>query len=372
MVDARDGKVLASHNADAGLPVASTTKLMTAYLALARLRPAQRLTAPLYRAKPAESLLGLEPGESDTVRDLLYGLLLPSGNDAAVDLADGVAGSVPAFVAMMNRAALRLGLTETHYTTPVGLDDPGNYSSARDLVALARILMRDSLFRRIVATRRATLRDAGHVRHVTNTNTLLSRAPFVDGIKTGTTNLAGDVLVSSGTRHGVTLVAALLGAPDEASRDAGSLALLRYGFSRYRERRAVSRGDVVHHVPARFTTAALSLQANRTIRVFSRADQRLEVRVRASSSVIGPIPEGTRIGSASVSLDGRPQGSVALSAASTLPAPVDPDGVGQAIPGSPGRALMDLIAAAILAAGTALLASAVFARRSRWLESTIE
>src|SRR5204862_6630431 len=98
--------------------------------------------APVYHPIPGESLLGLEPGERDTVHDLLYGLLLPSGNDAAVTLADGVAGSVPAFVERMNRAAARLGLQHTHYATPAGLDRPANYSTAADLARLARVLMR--------------------------------------------------------------------------------------------------------------------------------------------------------------------------------------------------------------------------------------
>src|SRR6185312_944507 len=102
-----------------------------------------------YRPIAGESLMGLHPGERDTVHDLLYGMLLPSGNDAAVTLADGVAGSVPRFVAMMNATARRLGLTETHYATPVGLDSPGNYSTAHDLVKLAEILRRNPLFRKI-------------------------------------------------------------------------------------------------------------------------------------------------------------------------------------------------------------------------------
>ncbi len=126
---------------------------MTAYLALRDLRPRERLTAPPYQPEPGEALLGLHPGERDTVHDLLYGMLLPSGGDAAVTLADGDAGSIPAFVAKMNRAAAALGLTDTHYSTPVGVDTPGNYSTPRDLAHLARVLLRNPRFARIVTRR---------------------------------------------------------------------------------------------------------------------------------------------------------------------------------------------------------------------------
>src|SRR5204863_1649390 len=132
---------------DKSLPIASTTKLMTAYLALKDLKPNQMIAAPTYHPEAsAEIELGLRPGERMRVRDLLYGLLLPSAADAAETLAVGVSGSAPAFVAAMNRAAQQLGLTETHYANPVGLDDPDNYSSPHDLVTLASILLRNRLF----------------------------------------------------------------------------------------------------------------------------------------------------------------------------------------------------------------------------------
>jgi len=365
VVDPADGRVLASHRARAQLPIASTTKLMTAYLALRNLRPGERLTAPAYHAKRAESVLGLHAGESDTVHDLLYGLLLPSGNDAAVDLADGVAGSVPAFVARMNRAAAHLGLRHTSYSTPVGLDDPANFSSARDLVTLAGILMRNPLFRRIVDTPQATLSDGAVVRHVDNTNLLLSRAPFIDGVKTGSTDNAGEVLVSSGTRQGVTLVAALLGAPDEAARDDGSLALLRYGFSRYSARVAVRRGEILRRVPARFSADSLPLAADRTVRVYSRDDQRLGVRSQGPRRALGPIPAGTTLGHASVSLEGRRQGRLRLVAASRLPAPVDPGAIERALPGSIGSGLAQWLGALVLAGGFALGGLAIVAGGGR-------
>src|SRR3954447_11541015 len=167
----------------------------------------------------------------------------------------------------MNRAAARLWLAETHYSTPAWPHDPGNHSRPHDLAKLAAILLRNPLFSRIVDTPRAKLGEGPTVRHVTNTNTLLRRAPFVDGVEPGTPDLAGDVLVSSGPRHGVTLIAVVLGAPDEPSRDQGSLDLLRYGFSRYSDRPAARGGEVFRGGRAGFGGAPLGPAASHTVRV---------------------------------------------------------------------------------------------------------
>ncbi|MDX6637288.1 MAG: hypothetical protein QOJ01_799 [Solirubrobacterales bacterium] len=316
---------------------------MTAYLVLRDLPLRARLTAPRYEPLPGESLMGLRPGERDTVHDLLYGMLLPSGNDAAVTLADGVAGSVPAFVAKMNRAAVRLGLRDTHYATPVGLDSPGNYSSARDLVALTRVLRRNALFRKIVDTRRKTVRSGAEVRHLVNSNDLLREASFVTGVKTGTTVDARHVLVSSGTRHGVTLVAALLGAPTEAERDSGSLALLRYGFSRYHRLVPLLAGRPAARVPVRFANGPLLLRPATSVRLYARDDQRVRVRVQDPGRVTGPIPAGRRLGAARVFVDGRFDGAADLRAARAVPAPVIAGAAGQALPGDPPRAVVVVV-----------------------------
>ena len=227
LVDARDGTRLAGQDAGTTAAIASTTKLMTAYVALDELPLPERLVAPPYDPLPGESLLGLEAGERISVRDLLYGLLLPSGNDAAVALADGAAGSVPAFVGEMNRAAGRLGLRDTSYANPIGLDEPGNYSTPRDLATLTMRLRRERLFRRIFDTPRTTLQTGAHPRTIVNHNDLVLTVPWIDGVKTGYTLDAGYVLIGSGTRKGVTLLSVVLGAPSEAAREQDTLSLLR-------------------------------------------------------------------------------------------------------------------------------------------------
>src|SRR5204863_9811394 len=168
---------------------------------LRRLPLSKTIVAPAYHAMPGESLMGLRAGEQVTVHDLLYGLLLPSGNDAAVALADGVAGSTGAFVGEINRAASRLDLDDMRYANPIGLDEPGNYSSPRDLAKLTLRLRRDRVFRRIVDTPRMTLAGA-HPPTVVNRNDLVAKVPWINGVKTGYTAGAGNVLVASGSMTG--------------------------------------------------------------------------------------------------------------------------------------------------------------------------
>src|SRR5262245_17348355 len=195
LIDALDGTVLAAKAPDRKLPIASETKLMASYLALKRLRPSQRLRAPAYRPTSSdESLLGLQPGEKMTVKDLLYAMLLPSANDAAETVAIGVSGSEKRFVALMNRAAPTLGLGHTHYANPIGLDEGGNYSSARDLATLSERLLENPLFARIVATPSAKLRSGSVNRKVTTRNSLMLEQPdLITGVKTGHTLGAGYV-----------------------------------------------------------------------------------------------------------------------------------------------------------------------------------
>jgi serine-type D-Ala-D-Ala carboxypeptidase (penicillin-binding protein 5/6) len=326
LVDAADGARLAAVAPHRSLSMASTTKLMTAYLALHELPLDKPLIAAPYDPLPGESLLGLRAGERISVRDLLYGLLLASGNDAAVTLADGMAGSVPAFVQEMNRAAARLGLSETSYSNPIGLDQPGNYSSPRDLAKLTLELRPDRLFRRIVDTARKTLPTGSHPRTVVNRNHLVARVPWVNGVKTGYTPQAGDVLVASGTRKDVTLVSVVMGAPTEAARDDATLMLLRYGFSLYRPKTPVRKGQRLGTIRVPNADASLGLLAARSVPVTVRRGQRVQVAVHAPRTAAAPIARGDRMGTALVTLDGDRLARVAVLASHGL-APSGPESV---------------------------------------------
>ncbi len=320
VVDARTGDVLASHAASRHLPVASTTKLMTAYVTLHELPLKRVVRARPYAASYGESLLRLRRGQRISVRDLLYGLVLRSGNDAAYDLARAAAGSEARFVRQMNRWAAALGLADTHYANPIGLDQRGNYSSARDLTTLGRRLLDIPAFAKIAASRSAVLRSLHPPRRIVTLNALLLQAPWANGIKTGHTFGAAYVLVGAGRRKGVQLVSAVLGAPTDADRDLETLRLLSYGFSRYRERVPIRAGADLAEPSIRFSGGALPLRAARPVTVGVRRDQRLSVSVRAPHEVEGPIARNAVLGRATVLIDGRRAASVPLRAARKIPA----------------------------------------------------
>jgi D-alanyl-D-alanine carboxypeptidase (penicillin-binding protein 5/6) len=321
LIDPRDDSVLASKSASKRLPIASTTKLMTAYLALKHLKPSQMLAAPPYEpSASAEITLDLRPGERMRVRDLLYGLLLPSASDAAETLAVGVAGSVPAFVTQMNHAARQLGLTDTSYANPIGLDSPNNYSSAHDLITLASILLRNPLFARIVNTPSATLHSGDHVRQVTSRDTLLNDVPWINGVKTGHTLGAGYVLVGSGTKDSTTLISAVLGTPDESTRNADTLKLLGYGFSLYLSVQPVHQGQQLADPKLDYRSDHLSLVAQQALPIKVRQGQHVSTRITAPSQVSGAVREGQVLGRVSVSVDGKPAAASPLVAARAVSA----------------------------------------------------
>jgi D-alanyl-D-alanine carboxypeptidase (penicillin-binding protein 5/6) len=320
LIDAGSGDVLTSHAAAKHLPIASTTKLMTAYVALQELPLDRLVRAAPYRPIYGESLLGLRAGQRISVRDLLYGLILRSGNDAAHDLALAAAGSLPRFVAQMNRRAAALGLADTHYANPVGLDQRGNFSSAGDLATLTRRLLRIPAFAKIAASRRAVLRSLQPPRRIATINELLLMAPWVTGVKTGHTFDAAYVLVGSGRRKGVDLISVAVGAPSDEARYRDNLELLEYGFSQYRRRLSIEAGQDLADPSIRYSGGELPLRAARRVPIGLRQGQRLSVSVRAPREVEGPIRRGTVLGRAAVLVDGRPAATVALRAARSIPA----------------------------------------------------
>lgn len=328
VIEVSSGEAGCAKDAEDERPMASTTKLMTALLTLEHGHLGRRLPTSSYRPSPAESVIGLLPGERLTTRDLLRGLLIESGNDAAMALADGIDGSERAFVRAMNRRARQLGLRETHYSNPIGLDTGDNHSSAHDLVRLAVVLRTNPLFRRIVDSPAVTLHSGFRTRRFLNRNDLVREVPWVNGIKTGHTRLAGYILVGSGRRHGVQVVSAVLGAGSEASRDAQSLTLLRTGLAAFRNVAAAPAGRRVpglQRVPIRYRPGArlrLVVGAN-DVRAVVRRGHRDELALRPAKvpkEVAGPIRRGQVLGSAAV-MRGRVRiGSVPLVAAEAVPA----------------------------------------------------
>lgn len=326
LIEESTGKQLYGPAANRELPIASTTKLMTALLTLEHVhRLSTVFTQNDYYPAAADSQIGLVPGERMSVHDLLLALLLPSADDAAEDLAYNVGHqSVGYFVGMMNARARQLGLNHTHYSNPIGLDaPPGNYSSASDLVKLASYVLQNStFFRRVVALPRAVLLTGSHIRVVTNKNDLVGRVPWINGVKTGHTLDAGYVLVGSGTRGGMTLISAVLGADSRTSSEVGTLALLDYGFDNYALRTPVTAGAVVARVPVSGQTGKYGalVSAKSYVSVFPRS-VRVHTLVNAPRTLTGPLPRHAALGTLVVFAGARRVASVPLVLAYALPAP---------------------------------------------------
>ncbi len=318
LVDGRTGETLTGHAPARELPIASATKLMTAHLALENLPLGKRVRMDPYTAIPGESLLGVPAGTPISVRDLLDSLVLQSANDSAHTLAQVVGGTQQRFVAEMNRSAAALGLADTHYSNPIGLDSPGNYSSARDLAALAGRLLGNRTFARIADSSSAVLSSL-HPRLTIGTRNTLLRAPWVTGVKTGHTLGAGYVEVGSGRRKGVELISVVLGAPNEEQRDDESLDLLDYGFAQYRTRHPVRTGEVIANPSIRYSGGELPLRAAHPITVGVRRGQRLQTSLRAPDRVTGPIRRDKQLGRVTVVVDGRVAGSAAVLASRSIP-----------------------------------------------------
>ena len=323
VIEVSTGTVACQRAADKRRSIGSTTKLMTALLTLEEAKLSQTFRAADYNAAPVESKIGLQPGERMRVSDLMRGLLLESGNDAAVTLAEGVSGSRKAFVREMNRRARSLGLKRTHYANPIGLDQEGNYSSARDLVRLATVLRTDRFFKKVVDSPTGTLKTGVRQRKFTNRNRLVLRYPFVNGVKTGHTRGAGYVLVGSASRNGIQLVSAVLATPSEAARDSDTMALFRYAFPRFQRIRPVIKGRALASARIRYRAGAeLEMVASRTVRRIVPRGERddVKVAVHAPSVVEGPIRSGQRLGRVEVSQDGRLVATVPLIAHGSVPA----------------------------------------------------
>lgn len=319
LIDGRDGSVLLSKRPDAERSMASTTKLMTALLTLERTKPDQVFAAADYRAAPVESKISLRPGERMRVSDLFEGLMLESANDAAVTLAEGISGSRPAFVRDMNERAAQLGLRGTRYSNPIGLDMGDNHSSARDLAALARRLMTNPRFARVVGQSSAVLESGSRRRVVNNRNDLVGRYPYVKGVKTGRTRAAGYVLVGAASNAaGARVISVVMGTPSESARNATSLSLLQYGLKQFTRRKVLDRDRAEASAKVEYRDERAQLVPRTDLLVLTRKGERIRTTVDAPDE-LGETPAGRRVGTVTVRGDGRVIDRVPLVTAAEVP-----------------------------------------------------
>lgn len=324
LIEQSTGQQFYGVNQDAELPIASTTKLMTALVTLEKVRRLGTIfTQNDYYAAAVDSQIGLVPGEQMSVHDLLLALLLPSADDAAEDLAFNVGhGSIGSFIWLMNRRARQLGLVHTHYSTPIGLDTPGNYSSASDLVKLASFLLTHHPFlAHAVALPSAVLHTGSHSRFVANRNDLVGSVPWVTGVKTGHTRGAGYVLVGSATRGGMSLISAVLGTSSAAARDDNTMALLDYGYGSFRVATPVTAGIVLARPTVRDRPGVRAdvISASGLIRAVPKTT-RWRLRVVVPHELAGPLKLHAVVGYVAVLADGRMIARIPLLLARALPA----------------------------------------------------
>jgi D-alanyl-D-alanine carboxypeptidase (penicillin-binding protein 5/6) len=326
LADLDSGQILFAKDPDAERPIASLTKIMTAYLVLMRSSSTDVVTVGADAAGggrvPGVSEVGLEAGERIAVGQLLYALLLQSANDAAVALADHVAGSVEAFVKLMNHRAAGLGMRHTRFASPNGLDDAG-YSSARDLVTLTRAAWRVPSFGSITATRFHTIPapKGEPSRAVQNRNVLLWLYPGSTGVKTGFTTAAGYCVVASAERDGLRLVAVVLGDAGEPFSDAA--ALLSYGFTAFERRDVLAEGRSLGTVDVAGRTVDVAAGAG-VAEALVPAGARVTRTIVVRRHVAFPPPRGERIGTVRLSARGVELPSVPL-VVTAVPSPPPPD-----------------------------------------------
>ena len=288
---------------------------MTALLVVEETSPDELVTASDRAAAQTGSRLGLAAGEQIRVRDLLFALLLQSANDAAVALAEHIGGTVEEFVALMNQRARRLGLRDTAFASPNGLDDRG-HSTAVELANLTARAMREPLIARVVATRFRTIAaPEGDARVIQNRNALLWLYRGAVGVKTGFTSAAGFCLVAAAERGGMRLGAVVLGAPGEAFSDAA--ALLDHGFRAYRPRTLISAGQEL--TPVTVEGRQVPVVAASELRAVLDEDDAIVVTTEVEPGLTLPVGEGDRLGWAVVISAGRELGRVPLVAASAVP-----------------------------------------------------
>lgn len=231
--DRASGRILFDKNGDKTTPMASTTKIMTAIVVVENSNLSDIVTIDSKSAETGGSRLGLKKNDKITVNDLLYGLMLRSGNDAAVALAIHVGGSVEGFAELMNKKARKLNLTSTHFMVPHGLDMDGHYTTAYELAKMADYALKNEKLKEIVSTKTCTININNNPKVISNTNELLGSVSGVYGVKTGFTNGAGRCLVTACKRDSLDIITVIIGADTKKIRTSDSMKLIEYSFKNY-------------------------------------------------------------------------------------------------------------------------------------------
>lgn len=323
LMDSATGEILWEKNPDLRRPPASTTKIMTAVVALEKGNLNKKTSISTNAAGTEGSSIWLQEGEKLSRRELLYGALLNSGNDACIALAEAVSGSVDSFVVEMNRKAKEMGADGTHFANPNGLPDKEHYTTARDLATITRYGMKMPRFKAMVKTKELeiTATPKGVNRYLRNHNKLLWNYDGADGVKTGYTMEAGKCLVASATRNGQQLIAVVL-----ASRDIWSDTknMLEYGFTNYILVRGGTKGEIAKTIRtvegSDGTPLKIALADDLAAVVRTDSTTKIDKVIKIAKGKTAPIKKGEKLGSVELrGQDGRLYGKVSLVAARPVP-----------------------------------------------------
>ena len=297
LMDCATGRLLYEKNSEQKSLIASTTKIMTAILVCERTNVLDRVKIPKEAVGIEGSSLYLREGEILTIQELLYGMMLHSGNDAAVALAIYCGGTVEGFAQMMNDKARSIGMTNSHFENPHGLDSENHYSTAHDLAILSRYAMQNPIFAEIVSTKTVKI---GH-RQLRNHNKLLWFLDGADGVKTGYTKAAGRILVSSACRDGRRLVAVTISAPNDWQ---DHISLLDNGFHQYTQQCIVRKDDMLGYAEiAGGEAGKVQLIANDDFSYPLCLDEEIRIQLPQPGFVYAPVSAGQEAGFAQIFLN---------------------------------------------------------------------
>jgi D-alanyl-D-alanine carboxypeptidase (penicillin-binding protein 5/6) len=326
LYDYTSKQILVNQNGDERVEPASLTKLMTAYLAFDALKYGtislkQKLNVPVVavRSSSEESRMLLKAGQSVTVDELLHGMIVDSGNDAAITLAVYIAGSEAGFVDMMNQQAKRMGMNNTHFTNPVGLPDAQHYTSASDLAVLAAAILSDyPQYYPLFSLRHYTFNNIAQ----SNRNRLLWMDPYVDGMKTGHTESAGYCLVGSAQRDNHRLISVLFGADTDRLRASESQKLLNFGFKYFDAARLYQKDQPVTQLRVWKGTESLldvGFRHDLFLTIPKGTYDQLSAKMETHMPILAPITGGQQLGVLKLMLAGKPYAEFPLVALESVP-----------------------------------------------------
>ncbi len=319
LIDGRDGRILYAKDPDAPRPMASTTKIMTALVALENADTDDIIMIPDEAVGVEGSSVYLQKGEQMTLLELLYALLLQSANDAAVAIAVGVGGSVPEFASMMNQKADELGLEVTHFENPNGLDAEGHITTARELAIITAEAMKDPIFAEIVSTYKKKISGPdGTSRTVVNHNKLLRMYDGCIGVKTGFTKKSGRCLVSAAERESLFLIAVTLSAPDDWN---DHTALLDHGFESYCCEILCDEGGFIEALPLIGGTqsSVLCVNSSYVAATLPRSHGEITAQIELPSMLYAPLEAGDKVGHITYRCGGEIIGETDIEAAYGVP-----------------------------------------------------